>query len=167
MIATLAQAIKGILAVIRIVAIILLTCSVGINFVNIVGRYFFRAPIFWADEAMLFLMVGCVFLGIGQVAWTGQHIRMDVFLRMMPGPVRDALYLLSDIAMAATGIVLAVFAWPTLRQLEAFDQRSLAADIPLVIPQGMIPFGLSLMALLLACRIVTGRWRPSAPTSDH
>ena len=27
---------------------------------------------------MLFLMIGCVFLGAGPVGWMGRHIRMDV-----------------------------------------------------------------------------------------
>lgn len=116
---------------------------------------------------MLFLMVGCVFLGIGPVAWNGHHIRMDVFLRLMPAPLRDLFNLLSDVALIATGILLTVFAWPTVRQLQAFDQRSLAADIPLIIPQGMIPIGLSLAAFFVACRLLTGRWRELREPPSH
>ena len=29
---------------------------------------------------MLFLMVGCVFLGNGVVAWSGRQLRMDVIV---------------------------------------------------------------------------------------
>ena len=49
-----------------------------------IGRYFFNASIYWAEEIMLFLMVGCVFLGNGVVAWSGRQIRMDVIVGMMP-----------------------------------------------------------------------------------
>jgi TRAP-type C4-dicarboxylate transport system permease small subunit len=38
--------------------------------------------------------------------------------------------------------------------LAQFDQRSQAANIPLVIPQAMLPIGLSLMALLIAMRLI-------------
>jgi TRAP-type C4-dicarboxylate transport system permease small subunit len=167
MIDSLLRAIRVLLAVIRVVSVVLLISSVALNFTNIIGRYFFHSSIAWAEEAMLFLMVGCVFLGSGPVVWSGQHIRMDVFVRLMPDKVREALALLSELTLFATATLLVVFAWPTIRQLQAFDQRSLAAEIPLVIPQGAIPLGLSIMALLVACRLITGRWRSQARTPGH
>jgi C4-dicarboxylate transporter DctQ subunit len=151
--------IHGLLLVIRVVAGILLVCSVAINFANIIGRYFLHASIPWAEEVMLFLMVGCVFLGSGPVAWSGQHIRMDVIVRLMPARVRAALDLFAELVFLVTAVILVIFAWPTIRQLAAFDQRSLAADIPLAIPQAMIPIGLALMALMLAGRLILGVWR--------
>jgi TRAP-type C4-dicarboxylate transport system permease small subunit len=39
----------------------------------------------------------------------------------------------------------------------AFDQRSLAANIPLAIPQAMIPIGLLIMAFMVVARLFTGR----------
>ena len=59
---------------------LLLVASVGLNFANVIGRYFFNTSIYWAEEAMLFLMVGCVFLGNGVVAWSGRQLRMDVIV---------------------------------------------------------------------------------------
>jgi TRAP-type C4-dicarboxylate transport system permease small subunit len=135
MIQVLLRVVRALLALLRVVAGVLLVCSVLLNFANIVGRYFFHSSISWAEETMLFLMVGCVFLGSGPVAWSGRHIRMDVFVRMMPAKIRESLDLLSELVFLATAIMLVVFAWPTIRQLIAFDQRSLAADIPLAIPQ--------------------------------
>lgn len=167
MIEVLLRAVRALLALLRVVAGVLLVCSVMLNFANIIGRYFFHSSISWAEETMLFLMVGCVFLGSGPVAWSGRHIRMDVFVRLMPANVRASLDLLSELVFLATAIVLVIFAWPTIRQLVAFDQRSLAADIPLAIPQAMIPIGLSIMAFLVAVRLITGRWRGQSRTSGH
>ena len=167
MIQVLLRGVRALLALLRIVAGVLLVCSVVLNFVNIVGRYFFHSSISWAEETMLFLMVGCVFLGSGPVAWSGRHIRMDVFVRLMPAKIRESLDLLSELVFLATAIVLVIFAWPTIRQLIAFDQRSLAADIPLAIPQAMIPIGLSIMAFLVAVRLITGRWRGQSHTPLH
>lgn len=152
---------------IRIASVCLLVCSVALNFANIVGRYFFSASITWAEEGMLFLMIGCVFLGAGGPAWSGRHIRMDVFLRMLPEKARDALYLLSDVALVATSLVLVLFAWPTILQLQEFDQRSLAANIPLVIPQSLIPIGLLLMAILVLTRLFTSGRRSHPPGDTH
>ena len=53
---------------------------------------------------MLFLMVGCVFLGNGVVAWSGRQIRMDVIVGMMPAKMREALDLFSELVFIATAI---------------------------------------------------------------
>jgi len=162
------QTIEYLLGAVRALAVTLLLCSVGLNFCNIIGRYFFARSITWAEEIMLFLMVGCVFFGAATPAWAARHIRMDVFVRMAPAKIRDALHLLSDAALVVTCIVLVIFALPTVLQLQQFDQRSMAANIPLVIPQAAIPLGLTLMALLGLARIVLGLWRePADPSAGH
>ena len=46
--------------------------------------------------------------------------------------------------MIATAAAVTVFAWPVITQLAAFDERSQAANFPLVIPQAMIPIGYTL-----------------------
>ena len=160
----LVKGVRWLLMVTRTVSGICLLASVAINFVNIIGRYFFSVSIPWAEEIMLFLMVGCVFTGCCAVAWEGRQIRMDVVVTMLPAKVRDFLALLSELVMIATAAAVTVFAWPVITQLAAFDERSQAANFPLVIPQAMIPIGYSLMALLVAVRLLQ---RPSrAPGAD-
>ena len=119
--------------------------SVALNFVNVVGRYCFGVSIHWAEEMMLYLMVGCVFLGNGVVAWSGRQIRMDVIVGMMPPKARAALDLFSELLFIVTALLIVVFASPVIRDLWAFDQRSQSADVPLVIPQALIPIGFVLM----------------------
>jgi TRAP-type C4-dicarboxylate transport system permease small subunit len=123
-----------------------------------------HASISWAEEAMLFLMVGSVFLGSVPVAWSGRHIRMDAVLQLLPPRVRDMLAVLADLVFMATALALVIFAYPTLRQLVAFDQRSLAANIPIAIPQSAIPVGLLLMAFVVAGHLATGLWRAHVAT---
>ena len=160
--------VRWLLAVTRTAAALFLITSVGINFVNIIGRYFFSVSIPWAEEIMLFLMVGCVFTGCCAVAWEGRQIRMDVVVGMLPAKVRDFLALLSELVMIATAAAVTVFAWPVIAQLAAFDERSQAANFPLVIPQAMIPIGYSLMALLVAVRLMRRPSRASgADASQH
>lgn len=132
----------------------LLLISVVINFANIIGRYFLSAPIEWGEEMMLFLMVGCVFFGNCVVGWDGRQIRMDVFVQMLPPTVRVALDYLSECAIIAVSLLLAVLAWPVIEQLYEFDQRSQAADFPLVYPQAMLPLGFLIIAILVLARVV-------------
>jgi len=158
MVKHLMRVIAALHAIVRGLSGVLLICSVAINFANIIGRYFFHSAISWAEESMLFLMVGCVFLGSGAVTWAGGHIRMDIVVRMMPARMRETLEFLSELAFLATAIVMVVFALPVIRQLAAYDQRSLAAEIPLAIPQAMVPIGLLIMAFMVGGRLIVGRF---------
>ena len=145
---------NALMAVLRVAAGAMLVLSVGINFANIIGRYFLSVSLSWAEEAMLFLMIGCVFLGASQAGALGRHIRMDVVISLLPPRARKAFDLLSDIVTIATCVAVAVFAWPVMTMLYQLDQRSETANIPLVIPQSAVPIGLLLMALLIAVRLI-------------
>ena len=155
------KGVRGLLAITRTVAAVCLISSVTINFANIIGRYFFSISIPWAEEIMLFLMVGCVFTGCCAVAWEGRQIRMDVVVNMMPPKLRELVNALSELVLIGAAIAVSVFAWPVIRDLAAFDERSQAANFPLVIPQAMVPIGYTLMALLVAIRLVV-IWRRGA-----
>ena len=165
MIGLVGKGVRCLLAVTRTVAALCLIASVAINFINIIGRYFFSVSIPWAEEIMLFLMVGCVFTGCCAVAWEGRQIRMDVVLVMMPPKVREAFNILSDLVMVAAAAAVTIFAWPVITQLAEFDERSQAANFPLVIPQAMIPIGYSLMALLIALRLLMRTGSANADSS--
>lgn len=159
--------VRALVAVIGVLSGVLLVASVALNFANVVGRYFFNASIPWAEEAMLFLMVGCVFLGNGVVAWSGRQIRMDVVVRMLPPKVREALDLFSELVFLITAVTIVIFAWPVIRDLAEFDQRSQAADFPLAIPQAMVPIGLSIMAFLVAVRLLVPQRRRKSQIPGH
>jgi TRAP-type C4-dicarboxylate transport system permease small subunit len=153
--------VRWLLAVTRAASALFLITSVGINFVNIIGRYFFSVSIPWAEEIMLFLMVGCVFTGCCAVAWEGRQIRMDVVVAILPARLRDLIEILSELVMIAAAAAVTVFAWPVVTQLAAFDQRSQAANFPLYIPQAMVPIGYCLMGLLVAIRLLVRSRRGS------
>lgn len=167
MIDQLLRGVRALVFALQVAAAVLLAASVLLNFANVVGRYFFNASIFWAEEVMLFLMVACVFLGNGVVAWSGRQLRMDVIVAMMPANVQKLLALLSELTLIAVAGVVVVFAWPVIRDLWAFDQRSQSAELPMVIPQAMIPIGLSIMAILVIVRLITGGDRATPGSPGH
>ena len=158
------------MGVIRIVSGALLVGSVAVNFANIIGRYFFAVSIQWAEEVMLFLMIACVFLNCGLVGWAGRQIRMDAFVSLLPPRPRAIVELACELVVIATSILLAVMAWPVVSMLAELDQRSQAANIPLVLPQAMMPIGFLLMGFLIAIRLLvrgTPKNDPIASRSDH
>ncbi len=160
------QAVRGLIFFLRVATGILLVLSIALNFANVIGRYFFNSSIFWAEEIMLYLMVACVFLGNGVVAWSGRQIRMDVIVAMMPEKVRQALNLTAELVLIATALAIIAFSFPVVRDLYNFDQRSQSAELPLFIPQSMIPIGLGIMALMVIVRLLTAD-RNAAGTIGH
>jgi TRAP-type C4-dicarboxylate transport system permease small subunit len=161
------RVVRALVSVLRVIAGGLLLASIALNFANVVGRYFFNASIYWAEEVMLYLMVGCVFLGNGVVAWSGRQLRMDVIVGMMPAGVQKVLALLSELTFLVVAIAIVVFSWPVIRDLWNFDQRSQSAEIPMVIPQSLVPIGLSIMVILTVVRLLTGGDRASSSGSGH
>ena len=164
---TVLRGVRGLVSTLRVLASVLLILSVALNFVNVVGRYCFGISIYWAEEVMLFLMVGCVFLGNGVVAWSGRQIRMDVIVGMMPRKVREALDLFSELLFIAAAALIVFFAWPVMGMLWQFDQRSQSAEVPLVYPQALVPIGLSIMVLLVVIRLLTGGEPETSRDSGH
>jgi TRAP-type C4-dicarboxylate transport system permease small subunit len=140
----------------------LMLIAVGINFANIVGRYVFFRPLAWAEEVMLFLMVGTVFLGNSVVGYEAKQLRMDVLVQAMPEKVRRFLETAADVTMIAVCIIIIILGWPAVEMLAEFDQRSEAADIPLVIPQALVPIGLGLNAFLVAARLIARARSPAS-----
>jgi TRAP-type C4-dicarboxylate transport system permease small subunit len=147
-------------AVIQAITAVLMLIAVAVNFANIIGRYVFFAPIASAEEVMLFLMVGMVFLGNSVVGWQGKQLRMDVLLHAMPPALSRALDIIADLTMIAVCIILIVLGWPAVQMLAEFDQRSEAAEIPLVIPQALVPIGLGLNAFLVGARLIDSFRKP-------
>jgi TRAP-type C4-dicarboxylate transport system permease small subunit len=92
---------------------------------------------------------------------------MDVIVGMMPARARAALDLFSELLFIAAALLIVVFAWPVIRDLWAFDQRSQSADVPLVYPQALIPIGLSIMVLLVVIRLLTGGEPETSRGSGH
>jgi TRAP-type C4-dicarboxylate transport system permease small subunit len=147
------RAVDAIMGVVRAFIGVLLIVSVLLNFANVIGRKFLSAPIVGAEEVMNFLMVAVVFLGAGVVAYEGTHINMEIVIDRFPPRVRDAFKALAQIAAIAIAATLVTLGIPIVQHLAQFDERSQAANVPLFVPQAMVPIGLTLLALGALARL--------------
>jgi TRAP-type C4-dicarboxylate transport system permease small subunit len=152
--------VRGLIVAIQGTTAVLMLIAVALNFANIIGRYVFFRPIASAEEIMLFLLVGTVFLGNAVVGFEGKQLRMDILLHALPSKLRRACDIAADLTMIAVCVILIVLAWPAVQMLAAFDQRSQAADIPMVIPQALVPIGLGLNAFLVGVRLIASLRTP-------
>jgi TRAP-type C4-dicarboxylate transport system permease small subunit len=134
----------------------LLLAAIAINFSNVVARYLLLRSIYWADEAMVFLVIWSIFLAAVAVSWDGSQLTMDLISERIPRRWRRVL----DAAIAAVCLLTFVFmAWQAatvVRTLMRNDQRSIALDLPMAMPQAALLVGFALMALAVAVRVVLG-----------
>jgi len=159
----------GLVTIPRLILGTLILVSIAINFANVIGRYVFQAPIIWAEEIMIYIMIWAVLAGAVLVSWDGNHLKMDFFTLTLPSPWKEVL----NFAGAIIFLLVCVFVLPqSLKVVELmarFDQRSVIARIPMAIPHGAILLGFFLMLVAVAVRFrmyVTGNLDVGTAGSD-
>ncbi len=128
--------------------------AVGLNFINVVGRYGFGVTMLSADELQIFIMIFMTFLGAAVVAWRGQHLRMDVLVNALPASLRQLVHVveLTVIAVLA-GFVL----WNSsyyVKQMFIFGRVSDMGRVPMWIPHGAVAAGFGLITLIACVRLL-------------
>lgn len=145
--------VDALMNVVRALIAVVLVLSVLLNFCNVIGRKFLFHPIVGAEEVMNFLMVGVVFLGAGVVAYDGSHINMEIVIDRLPVPLRNAFRAFAQVGAVVVAGVIVVLGIPIVERLAAFNERSQAANVPLWVPQLMVPVGLTLLAIGALARL--------------
>lgn len=158
----------GLVTVPRLILGTLILVGIAINFANVIGRYLFQAPIIWAEEIMIYIMVWAVLTGAVLVSWDGGHLKMDFFTLTLRSPWKEIL----NFAGATIFLLVCVFVLPQSVQvvelMARFDQRSVIARIPMAVPHSAILLGFFLMLVAVAVRFrmyVTGSLDPGAGAS--
>ncbi len=138
---------------------LLLAVDVLVVFVSVICRYFFHAPIDWAEEVASALMGMLVFLGSGTVLAREKHSSMDAVRRELPVRWQAPLIHLSRwvVVTVAAGIVLAAIHMAVI---------SAGEITPLGFPQGIFIYppiagGCFLLVVSLAKALderVTATW---------
>ena len=143
-----------------------LLAIVALNALNIVLRYFFRTPLSWAEEAMLYLMIFGVYVGAVSVAWQQAHIRIDAVIDFAPPARRKILQIISTLVSAAVLMPVVFASFRVVNLLFEFDQRSDALHLPMWIAQSVIPISLLLIVLMSLARIFVQVAGAESPPQD-
>lgn len=133
---------------------LLIFVGIAINFANIVGRYVFSAPIIWAEEILVFIMIWCVFIGAILVTWEGRHIKMDLLSTKIGPPWRQIVNALTTICIVLVCTFVISQSWTVISLLFATGQQTVIARLPTWIMHSSILVGFGGMLL-----VVLLRWR--------
>jgi TRAP-type C4-dicarboxylate transport system permease small subunit len=154
-----ARAIELTLAIAFILAVLL-------NFTNVVGRYLFGISLLGSDEVQVFIMVCATFLGAAVVTRRNQHLRMDVLVQFMPGPLRLALRVAEQLLLIAIAGFVLTQSFFYARQMLRIGRTSDMAGVPMWIPHGAVALGFALILIVTAWRLIGNVRRTPATASE-
>jgi len=131
----------------------LLLAAIAINMANVIGRYVFATPVFWAEEVLTFMIVWSVYLAAGSISYLGTHVSMDLFAARMPPAYRAFLGLLTVILTVTCSAFVVT---QTVRILALYirtGEASMAARVPLVYAHSAVLVGFTLMGVVALIRV--------------
>lgn len=146
---------------------LIMIAGVGINFANIIARYFFSAPFHWVEEVMTFMLVWITFFAAGAIAWDNKHLSIDLFVPALPRALRFIVVLASMLATISIAAVMLKQSWSMVSTFLANEQTSLVAQVQMEIPHAAMPLGFAMMIVLIGLRIATQHLSLGEDTSDH
>lgn len=130
------------------VAIIMLLAMALLMNVEVFGRYLFARSTQIADEFAGYFFTAVTLLCFVPALRHGRFLRVEALVERVPRPLRAALNLL---AATIGALMSAVLAWTTFQLAHSswsYGTVSLQAiQVPLVIPQAILPLGFGLLAL--------------------
>jgi TRAP-type C4-dicarboxylate transport system permease small subunit len=142
----------GIVTLPRLIIGVMILVGIAINFGNVIGRYAFLSPIIWAEEIMIYIMVWTVFVGSILVSYEGQHLKMDFFSIMLPSPYKEIINFIATVAILAVCLFVIPNNWTVVDLMWTNDQRSVVAELPMVIPHFALLLGFVMIFIAVAVR---------------
>lgn len=136
----------------HVLAVVMLL-GVVLNFTNVIARYLFDAPLFWAEEVLVFSMIWAVFLALPAVTFNDEHLRMDLLYLQLRGWQRSLVNALCVLLYVGVGGFAAFHSYKVVVLLAATGQKSVAAALPMALVHAAIPLGLLLMVAAVVVRV--------------
>lgn len=129
--------------------------GVGLNLANVIGRYVFGKPIFWAEEVLVGVVIWGVFFGAAVVSWRGDHLNMDLCSSWLGRRGRLLVNAFIAACMVFICLYVAWHSWTIVQMFHQTEAVSAGAQIPKVIPHAALTVGflLSAVAVLLRWRV--------------
>jgi C4-dicarboxylate transporter DctQ subunit len=132
----------------------------GLLFANVVLRYVFRAPIPWAEEVSIYLIVWIVFVGGSVAVRTRGHIAIDLLPLMLSPANRRRLAIAVAIVMLVFFAVFFHYSGVHTLRIRAGGQVMPVLQAPMWLTYLAMPVGSFLMGLRTAQALVRLLGRP-------
>ncbi len=145
-----------------------LAAAVGLTIVSVILRYVFSAGIFWAQEAVIYLVIFSTFIGAVVTLRHNEHVNVDILPTFLG---ERGKWLFALLGAGITLLYCAIFgfySWLLITEPAARNTTTPALDLPLWVVELALPIGFTLM-FLRALEIVyrTARGRQTFPEAER
>ena len=132
----------------KVVAQVMVAVMVSIMVVSVIARYVFNHPLNFADEYVMYLMVGLSVLAANWVLKEKGHIKVDVVILMLPPRVRAWILVFTEIAtIFAVAIIMLQVIKLTRLSFEVGTLSETALRTPIGPIQIILPIAFGLLLL--------------------
>ena len=153
-----ARAISGVVWLGGVASALSILAITGIMTYEVVARYVFSRPTYWALEIVSYLLVATAALGMGYVMQRNGHVAVDVVERRLPRLGRAITYRLTLLIAAVFALVLV---WAGIDQTRHAYKLGEVSLTPLAmrmwIPIALVPIGGALLLLQVLLMLLSPR----------
>jgi TRAP-type C4-dicarboxylate transport system permease small subunit len=137
---------KG-LAVIERSLVVALTGGIAcIMMTQVVMRHFFSAPIFWAEEISVQMLVFATLFGLSLLVHHGQLVSIDFLPRALSARARHGLMAALGAAMLALFAFVSWLGWEWISRPEVRIELGATTQLPRFYNYAVLPLAMAVMA---------------------
>ncbi|HSQ72019.1 MAG TPA: TRAP transporter small permease [Rubrivivax sp.] len=137
---------RGLATAERGLVVALAAAMAGIMMMQVVMRYFFSAPIFWAEEISVQLLVFMTLFGLSLLVQRGQLVSIDFLPRALQPRARHGLLALLGCVMLALLVFLAWLGWEWVNRPDVRMELGATTQLPRWYNFSALPLAFALMA---------------------
>lgn len=132
---------------------IILLFLIIMGFVSVICRFVLHMPLAWSEEIMLFCMVWTTYLGASTAANERKHIRVSMFVNLLPKSMQKTITILSELLWIACAILLFYLGYIVTFNYIKSHAATLGGGFPYWIAAISIPIGMLLMVIRIIVSI--------------
>ena len=119
--------------------------------INVFSRYFFNAPIAWAEEVATSCFVYTVFVGAAWCLRTRQHVGVDLLVDRLPEKAKEVVHLLTDLVILVLNGYVTYLSVLFMRSSKVKTMPILKISVNYLYAALLIGFGLMAIYSLVHC----------------
>jgi len=120
-------------------------CLTGIMVTQVVLRYFFGAPLFWAEEVSVQFLIFMTVFGVSYLTKLHQHISIDFILEQLNAKGRAGVEWLLGLFMLLLMGLLCFYAWEWILRPDVQLEKSGTTGLPKWYTYAAFPIALSFL----------------------
>jgi TRAP-type C4-dicarboxylate transport system permease small subunit len=148
-------------------AVTSLAAAAALTIISVILRYGFNSGIFWAQEAVIYLIVFSTFVGAVVTLRHNEHVNVDILPTLLGERGKWVFALLGSGMTLLYCAIIGGYSWLLITEPAAQSTTTPALDFPLWFVELALPIGLTLM-FVRSVEIVyrTARGRTTFPEAE-